>query len=145
MSDAPRMVAPRILYRWWRDEAAAELLEIEARMAQAHMRGDEAAAATLRGLQDRQIRIVATYDREMRNGANPAYLWGEERQGLVTTLEPVDARWGYQVAGPYCALPAPLPATERSEVGGRGRRDLYVSVTRKVSAKNGTAGAPAHG
>lgn len=144
-----RLVLPRCHMAWFRDEAAARLVEHQTAMSPVPV--DDLAYPGLRRLQDFLIAELEVWKKLATDDTRHAYLIGEEelerdeagrlqRIGPLTFSRAPEPRFGLLVRGPFCWLDTgggrcAAPATPDQPAEG-----LYVPVTRKVSLKNETTG-----
>lgn len=154
------LVLPRTYFRFWADELALQIVELQGAMALAGMAEaafvgpvhprEVPASQTLRRLQDGMLRRLQGLLERAGDEALPAYQIGLHRAGEVTFERPNDPRWAVLVRGPFSWLPGTAGAVAQAGEGDggaaarpAGRRRLYVPVTRKVSLKNETRRGPA--
>ena len=147
MKPVRRVVLPRCVCRWHMYEAAECANHFTNLMVN---EDDPDRRASLRRLQDEWLAQVKFWQSEHLSERRHAYLPGIEtvvrdsdghwqRLGELDLIGRPEPRFGFLVRGPWSPLRSGSPAeAERSEARA-GDRDLYVLVTRKVSAKNGTA------
>lgn len=144
-----RVVLPRTLMVWYRDDAAERLELLWADMSK--VPDDSDGYRTMRSLVDGLVRQIEYWNKMAQDGRRHSYLYGLEearknalgqweRVGEVTYSRPPIQGLARFVRGPFSFWSSPAAeGSARSAPPGAGR-DLYVPVTRKVSLKNETAG-----